>query len=353
MNMGTAKERMDRSPTQETGTAEAPEKLRYYVGIGASAGGVEALQELFQYMPADTGASFLVVQHLSPDAISMMDKILRKTSPLPVHLAEEGMLLEPNAVYLNVPGMTLTIQRERLHLEPAQSRSQLYMPINLMLNSLASAQGVHPVAVILSGSGSDGALGIGAVKENGGMVIVQKPMEAQYASMPQSALATGLVDLTESVAQIGTAIRDYLNNPNIQYIHRDAGVDSSELALDYAHIVDAVSRYSDVDFTAYKTSTIFRRIERRIAINKFRSMNEYLDFILSSKAEKELLCRDLLIGVTSFFRDDDAFRSLGKYVITPLIHRKKTSGSGASPVPPERKPTPWLSLFVRALSSIT
>lgn len=302
----------------------AKKQVKYCVGIGASAGGVEALQELFRNMPVDTGAAFIIVQHLSPDAVSMMDKILQKSVKMPVRLAEENMELKPNEIYLNVPGMALEIKDGRLHLTPAQSRSQLYAPINQMLNSLASERDIHSVAVILSGSGSDGAIGIGSIKENGGIIIVQQPLEAQYSSMPRSALLTGLVDLTESVSKIGRAIRDYLKNPNIQYIHHEDGIENQELAEDFKRIIDAVNRYSDIDFTAYKPNTIFRRIERRIAINKFSGIGEYLDYLLSSEEEKDLLCSDLLIGVTSFFRDEDAFKSLGDQVLAALIKEKRS-----------------------------
>lgn len=299
----------------------ATNKIKYYVGIGASAGGVEALQELFRTMPSETGASFIVVQHLSPDAISMMDKILRKTSPMPVCLAEEGVRPEPNKVYLNVPGMTLTIKKGLLHLQPAQNRHQLYMPINMLLNSMASDKDVHSVAVILSGSGSDGTIGIGSVKESGGMIIAQKPTEALYASMPQSAIATGMVDVIESVSEIGNVIRDYLLNPNIQYMHQDT--DNQELAENYDRILNTISRHSNIDFSCYKPNTILRRIERRIAINKFHSTEEYLDYLLATEEEKKLLCHDILIGVTSFFRDDDSFKSLGEKVLAPLIKERK------------------------------
>lgn len=299
-------------------------QLKYCVGIGASAGGVEALQEMFRNMPLDTGASFIIVQHLSPDAVSMMDRILQKSVRMPVRLAEEGMELLPNEIYLNVPGNNLEVKKGKLHLTPAKNRNQLYAPINLMLNSLASERDIHTIAVILSGSGSDGTIGIGSVKENGGIIIVQNPVEAQYSSMPQSALTTGLVDLTESIVNIGSAIRDYLRNPNIQYVHHEDGIEDSELAEDFERIVGAVSRFSDIDFTAYKPNTIFRRIERRIAINKFSGIAEYLDYLLSSEEEKELLCSDLLIGVTSFFRDDEAFRSLGEQVVAALMSEKRS-----------------------------
>ena len=244
-------------------------QLKYCVGIGASAGGVEALQELFRNMPLDTGASFIVVQHLSPDSVSMMDKILQKSVKMPVRLAEENMELRPNEIYLNIPGMILEVESGHLHLSPVHDRVQRYAPINQMLNSLASDKNIHTIAVILSGSGSDGTIGIGSVKENGGTIIVQKPLEAQYASMPQSAIATGLVDLTENVSKIGLAIRDYLKNPNNQYLHYDDGVENQELSGYYNQIIDAISKYSDIDFSAYKSNTIYRRIERRIAINKY------------------------------------------------------------------------------------
>ncbi|MCH1983009.1 ATP-binding protein [Ruminococcus sp. OA3] len=297
---------------------------KYCVGIGASAGGVEALQELFRNMPVDTGASFIVVQHLSPDSVSMMDQILQKSVKMPVRLAEENMELRPNEIYLNVPGMLLEVEAGRLHLKPVQDRLQRYTPINQMFNSLAAENDIHTIAVILSGSGSDGTIGIGSVKENGGIIIVQKPLEAQYASMPQSALSTGLVDLTEKVSKIGLAIRDYLKNPNIQYIHHEDGIEDEEMGRYFDQVIDAVTRYSDIDFTAYKPNTIFRRIERRIAINKFAGIEEYIDHLLSSEEEKRLLCSDLLIGVTSFFRDEAAFRSLGEQVLSVLLRAKRS-----------------------------
>lgn len=299
------------------------DEVRCYVGVGASAGGVEALQELFQNMPVDTGAAFIIVQHLSPDAVSLMDKILQKSSSLPVELAREGAVPRPNHIYLNHPGKTLTLKEGRFHLESAHDRNQLYLPINLLFQSLASASDVHAVAIILSGSGSDGAIGIGSIKENGGLVIVQKPGEAQYASMPQSAIATGMVDLTLNVAQIGPYLREYLKNPHIQSMHQEE-LDHMELAEDYSCILNAISLYSDIDFTIYKTNTIYRRIERRIALNKLHGMGEYLDFLLSTEDERAQLYRDLLIGVTSFFRDEEAFRHLGENVILPLLKKKKT-----------------------------
>jgi two-component system CheB/CheR fusion protein len=302
---------------------ESQEDVRCYVGVGASAGGVEALQELFHNMPEDTGASFIIVQHLSPDAVSLMDKILQKSSRLPVQLAEEGEVPKPNHIYLNHPGKTLTMKEGRFHLESAHDRNQLYLPINLLFQSLASVSGVHAVAIVLSGSGSDGAIGIGSIKENGGLVIVQKPGEAQYASMPQSAITTGMVDLILDVAQIGNSLKEYLQNPHIQSMHQGEQ-DHMELAEDYSCILNAISLYSDIDFTIYKTNTIYRRIERRIALNNFHGMGDYLDYLLSTEEERAQLYRDLLIGVTSFFRDEEAFCHLGENVIIPLLKKRKS-----------------------------
>lgn len=295
---------------------------KYYVGIGASAGGVEALQEFFQHVPSDTGAAFIVVQHLSPDAVSMMDRILKKSSALPVCLAEEGMLLEPNRVYLNVPGMTLTVKDERIHLESARNRNQLYLPINLMFKSLAEEKNARSIAVILSGSGSDGALGIGAIKKSGGIVIVQNPSEAQYASMPQSAIETDLVDVTENLTRMGAIIKAYLQDPDIA-LSADLLLENEGLAEDFSRIVDAISRFSHIDFNAYKPNTLLRRIEQRIAIHKMQETREYLDYVLSTEQEKAILSREFLIGVTSFFRDTEAFRGLAKHVVDPLLKKRK------------------------------
>ena len=312
-----------RGAAEGSDIVENQEDLRCYVGVGASAGGVEALQELFKHMPVDTGASFIIVQHLSPDAVSLMDKILQKSSQMPVRLAEEGGVPQPNNIYLNQPGKTLTMKEGRFHLESAHDRHQLYLPINLLFQSLASVSGIHAAAIILSGSGSDGAIGIGSIKENGGLVIVQKPGEAQYSSMPQSAIATGMVDLTLSVSQIGSSLKEYLRNPHIQYMHQEEQ-EQTDLEEDYSCILNAVSLYSDIDFTIYKTNTICRRIERRIALNNFHGTEDYLDYLLSTEAERAQLYRDLLIGVTSFFRDEEAFKHLGENVIVPLLRKKKS-----------------------------
>lgn len=296
--------------------------IRYYVGIGASAGGVEALQELFQNMPIDTGASFIVVQHLSPDAISMMDRILNKSSIMPVSLAQEGMIPEPNQIYLNVPGMTLTLQEGRFHLEPSHTHNYLYLPINLMFNSMANEKNARCVAVILSGSGSDGAVGISNIRENGGFVIAQDPEEAQYASMPQSAIGTGMVNITEKIKRIGIMIGNYLKNPNINEHSVESILKNEESIADFHQIVDAVSRACNIDFTAYKPNTLLRRIEQRTAVNKLHTMREYLDYVLSTEQEKMNLCRDFLIGVTSFFRDAEAFSRLAEIFIYPLLKTK-------------------------------
>ena len=297
------------------------ETAKCLVGIGASAGGVEALQELFANMPADTGASFIVVQHLSPDAVSLMDKILRKASPLPVDLAAEGAAPQPDHIYLNTPGKALVLKNGLFHLEEAHERSQLYFPINLLFQSLASCKDAHPVAIVLSGSGSDGAIGIGSIKESGGLVIVQSPQEAQYDNMPQSALTTGMVDLTLSVSHIGASLAEYLRNPHVRALQYDSQ-GRMDTNGDYARILNAVSLYSGIDFSIYKPNTIYRRIERRIALNKFHGMAEYLDYLLTTENERELLYRDLLIGVTSFFRDEDAYRHLAENVLIPILKKK-------------------------------
>lgn len=298
-------------------------QIRYYVGIGASAGGVEALQELFRNMPINTNASFIVVQHLSPGTVSMMDRILQKTCRMHVQLAEEGMELKPNHIYLNIPGMTLTVKNGKLHVLPVQNNNELYTPINIMFRSLADEKAACPIAVILSGSGSDGSSGLGAIKEKGGLVIAQKPSNSQYASMPQSAIATGLVDLIEDLVHIGGAIGDYLKNPGISYFHLPDNFDDPEVTEEFRQIINVISQYSGIDFSTYKANTICRRIERRIAINSLQSMEEYLDCLLSSDEEKDLLYHDLLIGVTSFFRDMEAFYSLGEAVLYPLLKGKK------------------------------
>lgn len=300
--------------------------MSIYVGIGTSAGGVEALQTLFVNMPLDSDVVFFVVQHLLPNTETMMDKILQQVTPRPVQLVSDGLVPEKNHIYLNVPDKIMVLRGGQICLEDADSAEEKYTPINQFLESLASDIGCGIGAVILTGSGSDGAIGVSAIKKAGGFVIVQDPSEAQYPSMPQQVITAELADVQLPLAQIGAAIASYVNNPAQYYLKNEELLTEFLQMSDYQQILSELNQFSGIDFTAYKAHTVVRRIEQRIAMNKLPSVHEYVEFFRSNQEEKKMLCKTLLVGVTSFFRDGAAFTVLQKEVLPSLILSAHAAG---------------------------
>ena len=295
----------------------------YYVGIGASAGGLEALQEFFTSMPENTGMVFIVVQHLSPDYKSLMDELLARCTNMAIRIVEDGMTTEPNTIYLIPPRKNMSIFHGKLFLEDQRNKKSLNLPIDIFLRSLAADKENHAIAVILSGTGSDGALGVRAVKEAGGMIMVQDDRSAKFDGMPRSSIATGLVDFVLPPDKMPEALMNYIKHPFIKK--------GSELEKIMAKNIDALSKiililrdYCGIDFSYYKENTITRRLERRVGINRFNTLQEYMVFLSESDKEKETLFRELLIGVTRFFRDQDAFDALMAKVLPALDYSKKT-----------------------------
>ena len=245
----------------------------YVVGIGASAGGLEALQSFFRAMPASIGAAFVVVQHLS-------------------------------------------IYQGKLYLQGQNSKNHINLAIDSFFRSLAADQGKHAIAVVLSGAGSDGTLGIRAVKEAGGMVMVQDAHTAKFDSMPQSSIATGLVDFVLPPEKMAEALTEYLKHP---FIANEAGI-IPEMGQEksMSKILATLRATTGIDFSAYKENTLIRRLERRISVNRFTSLDEYLFYFLESAEEQNTLYKELLIGVTSFFRDAEAFEYIRTAVLPAL-----------------------------------
>ncbi|NVB39071.1 response regulator [Pseudenhygromyxa sp. WMMC2535] len=286
------------------------------VGVGASAGGLEALEQLFRAMPEDTGMAFVVVQHLSPDFKSQMDELLSRWTKLEIHIAEHEMPLEPDAIYLMPPNAELIIADGRLLLK---ERSEgLALPIDQFLRSAARDLGERAVAIILSGTGSDGSRGIREVHTAGGLVMVQSEESAKFNGMPKSAIETGMADY------VG-APRDL---PEMLLRHFDKHRPLAEGATDPAEAVKlggmrAVfallhERYN-IDFSAYKPGTIGRRTERRLMINQSENLSEYIERLRSDRSELDALYQDLLIGVTGFFRDAEAFDLLEREILPQLV----------------------------------
>jgi two-component system CheB/CheR fusion protein len=288
----------------------------HIVGIGASAGGLDSLERLFGHLPTDTGMAFVVLQHLSPDFKSLMDELLSRRTQLRIRQAEHDMAVEPDTVYLLPPMKEMIIRQRRLLLNDRDPRHGLTLPIDLFLRSLAQDVGERAVAVILSGSGSDGSRGVQAISKAGGMVFSESPDTAQFNGMPLSAMRTGNVDQVLPPEEIALAIAA---------LPHSGGKWPSGPASDEDHGVDAILRllrdeYA-IDFSHYKAGTVTRRIERRLALNRSLDIDMYVEQLRSDPRELSSLYEDLLIGVTRFFRDDEAFEVLEHRIIPELVER--------------------------------
>ena len=289
----------------------------HYVAVGASAGGLEAIESFFSHMPPESGLGFVVIQHLSPDYKSLMVELLSKKTLMPVHRAEDGMRVLPNHVYLIPPKKNLTIFHGKLLLSEQDHSKGVNLPIDVFLRSLAEDQSEKAVAIILSGTGSDGARGVRAIKEYGGMVMVQSEESAKFDGMPRAAVATGLVDFVLPPDQMPGQLLSFAKHPYITKAERSETLLSDEQGL--TRIFAILREKCKVDFTFYKPSTVTRRIERRMTINQTDDIKEYVAFLASRPGEVAALYRELLIGVTSFFRDQSAFDRLSQLALPEIL----------------------------------
>lgn len=308
------------SPEAET----APNDL-FVVGIGASAGGLEAIQTLFDNTSDQMGAAFVVVQHLSPDFKSMMAELLSKHTRMPIHTVTEPVALAPNEIYLIPPKRNLVIQDGRLIPEDYPADQVLNLPINVFFRSLAENFGERSVAIVLSGTGSDGAVGVRSVREMGGVVMVQDEASARFDGMPHSAMATGMVDFVLSPQDMPSEISRYIQYKNGDgTVIPDAPAKPDEDKL--GQILTLVRQETRIDFSQYKVNTILRRVERRIGLTQSNDVEGYLDLLRSSPSEVRTLGQELLISVTNFFRDPDAFELLAETYVPQLIDHAEESG---------------------------
>lgn len=292
----------------------------YIVGIGASAGGLEALEYFFDHLPNDSGLGFVVVQHLSPDFKSLMVELLSRHTSLQVHRVEDGAVVRPNAVYLIPPKKNLLIAKGRLRLVDQDVRRGLNLPIDVFFRSLAKDVGSRAIGVILSGTGSDGTEGIRAIKEAGGMVMVQDEHSAKFDGMPRSAKATGLADYVLTPDQMPIELINYVRYPSMDERDGDAG----RLRTDETVIREILHVLRDslgLDFVQYKESMLSRRIERRMIIRQAQSAEDYLELVKTSAEEQRVLYHEFLIGVTKFFRDSKAFEQLSLVAIPDILQR--------------------------------
>lgn len=291
----------------------------FYVGIGASAGGLEALESFFTHMASDSNMAFIVIQHLSPNYKSMMVELLSKRTSMLVRRAEEGMLVEANSIYLIPPKKNLSIFHGKLLLsEPDNSRG-LNLPIDVFLRSLAEDQAEKAIGVILSGTGSDGMRGIRAIKEAGGMVMVQSEGSAKFDGMPRAAISTGLADFTLSPEEMPDKLLSFAQHPYAVKVDRPQALIFDEDHL--TRIFALLREQSRVDFAFYKPSTVIRRIERRMTVNQIHALQDYVRFMEIHPNEVMTLYRELLIGVTNFFRDREVFDELERQYLPALFER--------------------------------
>ncbi|MDT8447859.1 MAG: chemotaxis protein CheB [bacterium] len=289
-----------------------------FVGIGASAGGLEAIEAFVEQLQDRDNIAYIVVQHLSPDYKSMMVELLTKKTCLSVHRAEEGMKVMANAIYLIPPKKNLLISKGCLSLIEQDHSRGVNLPIDVFLRSLAEDQGEHSLGVILSGTGSDGMRGVRAIKEHGGVVMVQSEETAKFDGMPRAALSTGLADFVLAPDEMPEQIRN-LSKGTLYKADQETKLFTDEDGI--ARIFSLLRGKTKVDFTYYKPSTVIRRIERRMSINQVHELRDYVLLLENQPAEIMALYRDLLIGVTNFFRDKEAFEELSEVWLPKLLER--------------------------------
>ena len=287
------------------------------VGIGASAGGLEALEQFFGNMPKNSGMAFVVIQHLDPNHVGIMPELLQRMTPMKVFQASDRLKVMPNCVYVIPPKKSLSLLNGALHLfDPTETRG-LRLPIDIFLRSLAVDRQEHGIGIILSGMGSDGSLGLKAIKEENGVVLVQDPATAKYDGMPRSATEAVIADIVAPAEELPTKLIAFLKF--IPTVKTDPDMDSkSKGSLDKITIL--IREQTGHDFSLYKKNTLLRRIDRRKGIHEIVKIQSYVRFLQENPSEVELLFKELLIGVTSFFRDTALWNMLRENVLPALIN---------------------------------
>ncbi|MEM6514961.1 MAG: chemotaxis protein CheB [Bacteroidota bacterium] len=297
----------------------------FVVGIGASAGGLDAIQKLFDHLPDDTGMAFVIIQHLSPDFKSLMPELLSKHTEMPIYKARDKQIIKPNCIYLNQRSKNLHLKGNKLLLLDKAPKHNLNLPIDIFFHTLGEEYKENAVGIILSGTGSDGSRGIKTIKEQGGTIIVQNPKTCQFDGMPNSALMTNTVDHVlelKEMAQVLTSFPDGKSLLVENYIKERSNDDMVKETL------TIIYTFCNIDFREYKRNTILRRLEKRMQINNIEYLSNYISFLSGNDEEKNALKDDFLIGVTKFFRDSEGFEALKKEVI-PAICKSKSQGDTA------------------------
>src|SRR5437868_4400004 len=321
-----------------------PNEPAAVIGLGASAGGVTVLQEFFSDMPVESGLAFVVVMHLSAEHESSLASVIAQKTSMPVMQVNEPVKVKPNHVYVIPPNHQLTFEDSTLHLVPPQQALGRRVTIDLFFRTLAQAYGQRAVGVILSGSDSDGVIGLKHIRAQGGVTIAQDPNEAEYDSMPASAISTGMVDWILPVAEMPSKLMEFVRNENRMKLppedrdakdpeEKDPEAPGGETISDVTRSDDDEGALRDVlsylcaqtghDFSHYKRATILRRVARRMQVTSVETIPQYRDFLRIHPVEAQALLQDLLIGVTHFFRDQDSFAALEANIPQLFAGKKK------------------------------
>src|SRR5271166_2754886 len=300
-----------------------------FVGIGASAGGLEAFTRLLQHLPADTGMAFAFIQHLSPQHPSMLATLLSRTTAMPVAEVQHGDLVRPNCVYVIPPNTLMSIADSHLELCPRPEERGAPRPIDHFFRSLAAERKTHAIGVVLSGADSDGALGLQTIRGEGGIAIVQSEDSTKNPEMPRAAIAAGPVDLILSPEDIAAELERIGQHPALNGGAITAGPphdrdDEPELN----RLFTLLRMATQVDFKGYKPGTIRRRIARRMVLKRHADLDAYVSYVEANPAEVLALCEDILINVTGFFRDSEAFEALENDILPRLLRGR----SGDAPL---------------------
>ncbi len=300
-------------------------KPEYIVGMGGSAGSLEAFEQFFRSMPADSGMAFVLVSHLDPTHKGLMPELLGRITSMRVVQAIDGMRVQSNCIYVIPPNKDMSIMHGTLQLlEPSMPRG-FRTPIDFFFRHLADDQRDKSIGIILSGMGSDGSLGLKAIKERMGMVMVQDPHSAKYDGMPQSAINTGLADFVAPVHELPEKLLGYVNRP-FSITRELPAVEKKNISA-LNKIFALLRAQTGNDFSLYKKNTVGRRIERRMGVHQISNINKYLRYLQENPNEIDLLFKEFLIGVTSFFREPDSFGVLKEKVIPQLLKSKKAGDS--------------------------
>ncbi len=286
------------------------------VGIGASAGGLEALEEFFSKMPVDSGMAFVVIQHLDPTHVGIMPELLQRITGMKVMQATDRLIVKPNNVYVIPPNKSLSLLHGALHLfDPVESRG-LRLPIDIFFRSLAEDQHENSIGIILSGMGSDGSLGLKAIKEKNGMVLVQTPSTAKFDGMPTSAAESVIADIIAPANELPAKLMT-----SLKYIPLVIADSNTDLIKNYLEkIIILLREHTGHDFSLYKKNTLIRRVERRKSVHQIETLKNYVHYLQENPAEVEILFKELLIGVTSFFRDPAVWEMLKEKVLPDFLN---------------------------------